>query len=56
MLAYVVWASLVSVPPLAIASLTLEGWDAMISAGLAAADLTTWASVLWQSVGNTMFG
>jgi O-acetylserine/cysteine efflux transporter len=55
MLAYVVWASLFSAPPLVIASLTLEGWDA-IAAGLAAADLTTWASVLWQSVGNTMFG
>jgi O-acetylserine/cysteine efflux transporter len=55
MLAYVVWASLFSVPPLAVASLALEGWPA-IAAGLQAADAVTWASVLWQAVGNTMFG
>lgn len=55
MLGYVVWASLFSIPPLAIMALALEGWPA-ISAGIMAADLATWAAVLWQSVGNTMFG
>jgi O-acetylserine/cysteine efflux transporter len=55
MLAFVVWASLFALPPLLIASLMTEG-SAAISAGLAKADLWTWVVVLWQSVGNTMFG
>jgi O-acetylserine/cysteine efflux transporter len=55
MLAYVVWASLFSVPPLLALSLVLEGWDA-IRDGLLRADAVTWAAVLWQSVGNVMFG
>ncbi|MDB5735697.1 MAG: EamA family transporter [Alphaproteobacteria bacterium] len=55
MLAYVVWAALFSIPPLAILSLLLEG-PAAIAAGLAKASVLTWAAVLWQSVGNTMFG
>ena len=36
-------------------SLLLEG-PAAIAAGLARATPLTWAAVLWQSVGNTMFG
>lgn len=55
MLAYVVWASLFSVPPLALLSLVFEG-PAAIAAGLRAADAGTWAAVLWQSAGNTLFG
>lgn len=55
MLAYVVWASLFAIPPLAILSLLIDGWPA-ISAGLAAAGPRTWAAVVWQSAGNTMFG
>lgn len=55
MLGFVVWASLFSVPPLAVLSLVVEGWPA-IRQGLAAADSTTWAAVIWQSVGNTLFG
>ena len=54
-LAYVAWSSLLAVPPLAVLSLTLEGWP-RIAAGLVQADWATWAAVLWQSVGNTMFG
>ena len=54
-LAYVVWASLFSVPPLLILSLTFEGAPAIL-AGVRNADLGTWAAVLWQSVGNTLFG
>lgn len=54
-LAYVVWASLFSVPPLYLLSLWREGWPA-IAAGLSHATLTTWVVVIWQSVGNTMFG
>jgi O-acetylserine/cysteine efflux transporter len=55
MLAYVVWAAMFSVPPLLILSLLLEG-PAAIAAGVEHAGWATWAAVLWQSVGNTMFG
>ncbi|HEY2008723.1 MAG TPA: EamA family transporter [Rhizomicrobium sp.] len=55
MLAYVVWAALFSVPPLLGLSLWLEG-PAAIVAGIQRAGAVTWACVLWQSVGNTMFG
>ena len=55
MLAYVVWASAFAVPPLFLMSLALEGWPA-IQAGVTEASAGTWAAVLWQSVGNTMFG
>jgi O-acetylserine/cysteine efflux transporter len=54
-LAYVVWASLFSIPPLVLLSLTLEGWPAIVQ-GIRGADATTWAAVLWQSVGNSLFG
>lgn len=55
MLAYVVWASLFSIPPLLILSLIFEGPAAMAGGG-AHADAGTWAAVLYQSVGNTLFG
>jgi O-acetylserine/cysteine efflux transporter len=55
MLAYVVWTSAFAVPPLFILSWWFEG-GAAIEAGLRQADAVTWASVLWQSVGNTLFG
>lgn len=55
MLAYVVWASLFSVPPLLILALVFEGPQAMIQ-GVRAADAATWSAVIWQSVGNTLFG
>jgi O-acetylserine/cysteine efflux transporter len=54
-LAYVVWASLFSLPPLYLLSFWREGWPA-IAAGLGHATLATWVVILWQSVGNTMFG
>ncbi|MFO1247819.1 MAG: DMT family transporter [Alphaproteobacteria bacterium] len=45
-----------SVQPLLLAlSLLLEG-PAAILAGIGAATPVTWAAVIWQSVGNTMFG
>jgi O-acetylserine/cysteine efflux transporter len=55
MLAYVCWASLFSIPPLVILSLTLEGWPAMVHA-IRVADAATWAAVAWQSLGNSLFG
>lgn len=55
MVAYVVWGSLFSAPPLFLMSLAVEGWPA-ISTALREADAFTWAAVAWQSVGNTLFG
>jgi O-acetylserine/cysteine efflux transporter len=55
MLPFVVWGSLFSAPPLLALSFALEGWPA-IRAGLLSADALTWGAVLWQTVGNTLFG
>lgn len=55
MLAFVVWASLFSIPPLLLGSLIMEGWPMMATA-LAKASPATWGAVLWQSIGNTLFG
>ena len=55
MLAYVVWSSAFSIPPLFALSLAIEGWDAAVN-GVRQADLATWAAVAWQSWANTLFG
>jgi O-acetylserine/cysteine efflux transporter len=55
MLAYVVWSSLFSFPPLIVLSLVFEGWKT-IESSLAGAGAITWAAVLYQSIGNTLFG
>ena len=55
MVAYVAWSSLFAAPPLFALSLIFEGWPA-ISTGLQEADFGTWAAVLWQTVGNSLFG
>ena len=55
MLSYVVWASLFSVPPLLVLSLLFDGWPA-IQHGLTHARAITWVAVVWQAVGNTLFG
>jgi O-acetylserine/cysteine efflux transporter len=55
MLGYVVWSASFAVPPLIAFSLIFDGWPAIVH-GLASADAATWAAVLWQSVGNTLFG
>ena len=55
MLGFMVWSSLFAVPPLLLLTLWLEGPQAMAH-GLAAASPGVWAAVLWQSVGNTLFG
>jgi len=54
-LAFVVWSSVFSAPPLFALALAFEGWPA-ISQSIAGADAGAWAAVLWQSVGNTLFG
>lgn len=55
MLGYVVWSSVFALPPLVAASLLFEGPE-RIAQGLAQADAGVWAAVLWQTVGNTLFG
>ena len=55
MLAFIVWSSAFAAPPLLALSLMTEGWDA-ISAGVRGATWGTWAALVWQSVGNSLFG
>lgn len=55
MLAYVVWASAFAIPPLLLLSLAIEG-PARIASALAHADAVAWGAVVWQAVGNTLFG
>jgi len=55
MLAYMVWTSLFAVPPLFALSLLVEG-PAAVWQGLSQADAATWGAVLWQALGNTLFG
>ena len=55
MLAYVVWASIFSVPPLLVLSVAVEGPQAIVQ-GVREAGAGTWAAVIWQSVSNTLFG
>ena len=54
-LGFIVWSSLFAILPLFALAFLFEGTTAITTA-LAAATPTVWAAVLWQSVGNTMFG
>jgi O-acetylserine/cysteine efflux transporter len=55
MLAVVVWSSAYAVPPLLLLTWLVDG-PARIAQALVAADATVWAVVLWQAVGNSLFG
>ncbi|MBI1650486.1 EamA family transporter [Hyphomicrobium sulfonivorans] len=55
MLAYVVWGSIFSAPPLYLMSLIFEGVPA-IREGLANADINTAAVIAYQAIGNSLFG
>ena len=55
MLAFVVWSSLFAVPPLFALAFAVDGPAAVIH-GLTQSTPATWAAVLWQSAGNTLFG
>ena len=55
MLGLVVWSSLVSAIPLFAIAMLLEGPAAM-AGSVASASAGAWASVLWQSFGNAVFG
>ena len=55
MLGFMVWSSVFAVPPLAMLSLVFDGPPAMAQ-GLVHAGWVAWAAVLWQALGNTLFG
>jgi O-acetylserine/cysteine efflux transporter len=55
MFAMVVWGSLFAVPPLIAMTLVFEGPSAAIGA-IEAADWQGWSALLWQTLGNTLFG
>ncbi len=55
MLHFMVWSSLFAVPPLFALSWFIEG-PALMRSSLEQASALVWASVLWQAVGNTLFG
>ena len=55
MVAYVVWSSLFAAPALTALAFGLEGGPTVVAAILGA-DAATWAAVLWQSLGNSLFG
>ncbi len=55
MLAYVVWSAPFAALCLVIPAIALEGIPA-IEAGLMHANALTWGAVVWQSVGNSLFG
>ena len=55
MLGFMVWTSLFAVPPLFALSWWLEG-PALIVTSVMHASVGVWACVLWQAVGNTLFG
>ena len=54
-LAVVVWSSVFALPPLLAMTLLFEGPDA-IGVALTSAGPSVWTAVLWQALGNTLFG
>jgi O-acetylserine/cysteine efflux transporter len=54
-LAFIVWASPFSLPPLFALAFLVHGGEA-IAASLQAATWAGWAAVAWQAIGNTLFG
>jgi O-acetylserine/cysteine efflux transporter len=55
MLGFMVWTSLFAVPPLFALSWWIEG-QTLIASSVLQAGVSVWACVLWQAVGNTLFG
>ncbi len=55
MLHFMVWSSVFAVPPLFTLSWWIEG-PALMQSAVANATPLVWASVLWQALGNTLFG
>jgi O-acetylserine/cysteine efflux transporter len=55
MLGVVVWSSAFALPPLLLLTLSVEGPE-RIAQGMANADAGVWLAVVWQALGNTLFG
>ena len=55
MVAFTVWSSLFALVPITLISLVMEGPQA-IAAAVSHAGWGGWLSVLWQALGNTLFG
>ncbi|MDP3888119.1 EamA family transporter [Hydrogenophaga sp.] len=55
MLHFMVWSSVFAVPPLLAISWFIEG-PALMQSAVINATPRVWASVLWQALGNTLFG
>lgn len=55
MLGFMVWSSVFAVPPLLVLSLWFEG-SVAFTVALPRASAAAWAAMLWQSLGNTLFG
>ena len=55
MLAFIAWSSIVPTIALAVLSVVLEGREQVASA-FAHAGTAAWIAVLWQALGNTLFG
>jgi O-acetylserine/cysteine efflux transporter len=55
MLGFIVWSSLFAIPPLFALTMVIDGPGALVTA-VTHADATGWAALLWQSVGNSLFG
>jgi O-acetylserine/cysteine efflux transporter len=56
MLHFVVWSSAFAVPPLFALSWWLEGSPSVMLGVVRQTSPAVWATVLWQAVGNTLFG
>ncbi len=56
MLHFMVWSSGFAVPPLFLLSWWLEGPPSAMLVAMQHASALVWGSVLWQAVGNTLFG
>lgn len=55
MVAYMAWSSLFAMPPLFALALIFDGPTA-ITQSIATAQWSGWASIIWQSAANTLFG
>ena len=54
-LAFMVWSSPFAVPPLTLLAFMFDGWPAIVHA-IPNASMLAWSTVLWQAIGNTLFG
>jgi O-acetylserine/cysteine efflux transporter len=55
-LGFMVWSSVFALPPLALMALAFEGGPAQLATLASQASGAAWATVVWQAVGNILFG